>query len=360
MGTRQVIYKSDCHYFRGDIPCKPHKDYGVHCGSCNFYLQKRIKILVIKLGAIGDVIRTTPLLHKLKREHPDAEIWWLTMFGEIIPSVVDNVLLFTAESLLLLQATKFYKLINLDKDEKACALASIISAEYKFGFALFDGKPGPVNKLAEHKFLTGIFDDINQFNTNSYLEEIFGICGWKFDGEEYILEYDETRKWNIPNKNKQIVGLNTGCGQRWISRLWRDEYWVELINLVKEQGLFPMLLGGNSENKKNKMLSALTGAYYPGHFGLREFISLVNCCDIVVTVVTMTLHIAVGLKKNVILMNNIFNRYEFELYGRGEIVEPDRKCTCFYSPECRNEEYNCMDYLTPEKVMEALMHYVRR
>ena len=67
--------KTDCRYFRGDIPCKPHKNYNAHCidennALCSYYDKITEKILIIKLGAIGDVIRTTPLLTKLKQEHP--------------------------------------------------------------------------------------------------------------------------------------------------------------------------------------------------------------------------------------------------------------------------------------------------
>ena len=67
-----MIVKNDCRHFQGDVPCGPHKDEGVHCADCSYYDQIKMRILIIKLGAIGDVIRTPPLLHKLKAEHPDA------------------------------------------------------------------------------------------------------------------------------------------------------------------------------------------------------------------------------------------------------------------------------------------------
>ena len=83
-------------------------------------------------------------------------------------------------------------------------------------------------------------------------------------------------------------------------------------------------------------------------------ISLVNQCELVVTAVTMGMHLAIGLKKKLVLMNNIFNPYEFEMYGRGEIVEPDKECTCYFSPKCKNKEYFCMEHLTVNKIFEAI------
>ena len=80
-----------------------------------------------------------------------------------------------------------------------------------------------------------------------------------------------------------------------------------------------------------------------------------NECDVIVTAVTMALHLAIGLKKQVILMNNIFNPKEFELYGRGKIIEPKNKCKCYFSPKCKNEhEYFCLDSLTPDMILNAI------
>jgi len=351
-------YYRDCKYFRGDIPCSPHKTEGVHCENCNYYAPKKDIILIIKLGAVGDVIRTTPLLHKIWKEHPDSLIWWLTLTPDVLPKSIDKVFPFNLESILTLRATDFKVLINLDKDLQACALAKQISAKEKFGFILEDGKPAPVDKKAEWKFLTGLFDDVSQANTKSYLQEMFEICGWEFKGEEYILDSNDSIKWNIPKADKKVIGLNTGCGGRWVSRLWAEENWIELIEHLQKAGYFPMLLGGEQENVKNKRLSEKTGVYYPGHFSFDEFISLMNQCDAIVSAVTMAMHIAIGLKKPLVLMNNIFNRNEFELYGRGEIVEPEKPCTCFFSPKCKNPDYFCMDHLNARSIFEAVLRAV--
>ena len=353
-------YKKDCRNFRGDLPCKPHKLYNVKCSDCPHYEKTTGKILIIKFGAIGDVIRTTPLLHKFAQEMPDKEIWWITQYPDILPKTkIDKILTLTPENLVLLDEIEFDAVYGLDKDAFACALTKRIKAKLKFGFNLENGKPAPINKLAEHKFLTGLFDDVNKANKKSYLEEIFEICDYKFDGEEYILDCDTQIKWNIPNDGMKIIGLNTGCGDRWVSRLWKDEYWIELAEKLKQEKYFPIFLGGKQEHEKNEEYSRITGCYYPGYFSLQEFLSLMNQCDGVVSAVTMAMHLAVGLKKKLILMNNIFNPYEFELYGRGEIVQPSKECTCYFSSKCTNKEYFCMEHLLPEDVFNAVNKHLR-
>jgi heptosyltransferase-2 len=88
---------------------------------------------------------------------------------------------------------------------------------------------------------------------------------------------------------------------------------------------------------------------------LERFISLLNQCDLVVTLVTMALHLAIALEKRIILLNNIFNRHEFELYGLGEILEPPN-CTCYFAPECDRE---CMRELSVKEIFEAVSRQLR-
>ncbi len=354
-----IPLKTDCRHFRGDLPCRPHKQFGIHCvderGSiCPHYDRVSTRLLIIKLGALGDVIRTTPLLLPLRRAHPHAAIYWLTHTPEILPQQVDYPLGFTLQNLTLLRSLRFDAVYNLDKDPEACALCDQINARRKKGFILRKGKPAPTDRAAEHKFLTGIFDDISRANTKSYLEEVFEICGFTFAGEEYQMDPPppQASRWRLSPKRK-VIGLNTGCGSRWTSRLWAEERWAALARRLKKSGYEVVLLGGDQEHAKNRRLAKTSGAKYFGHFPLMEFIDLVNRCDLVVTGVTMALHVAIGLRKKVVLMNNIFNKHEFELYGRGLIVEPVRPCTCFYQPTCTNPEYRCMDHLTVEQIVAA-------
>ncbi|MDP2883968.1 MAG: glycosyltransferase family 9 protein [Ignavibacteria bacterium] len=360
-----ITLKTDCRFFRGDVPCKPHKRFGVHCMDeagkvCPHYDPTNKNILIIKLGAIGDVIRTTPLLHKLKATHPSAKIWWLTLTPEILPSIVDEPLGFSLKNIVSLRSLHFDLLYNLDKDREACALAEQISATTKKGFRLKDGLISPIDAAAETKYLTGVFDDLSQANTRSYPQEIFEICGFSFGGERYILDRPEkpTTAWKV-NKRKRVVGLNTGCGGRWTSRLWDDKNWISLARTLKKKGYEVVLLGGEQEYSKNQKMARATKAKYFGHFPLQQFIELVDQCDLVVTGVTMAMHITIGLGKKIVLFNNIFNKHEFELYGLGTIVEPDKPCRCYYQPSCTNAQYRCMEHVPVKRVVDACERLLR-
>src|SRR3990172_2692447 len=232
----------DCRHFLGHIPCRPHKEHGVHCEGCPYYDRAGFHILIIKLGAIGDVIRTPPLVHRLKAQRPDAFITWLTLTPEVLRRVIDRRRGFELRNVVSLLPQEFDLLINLDKDLEACSLAAQISAKEKKGFTLVGGKPRNVGDASYHKYLTGLWDDVNKANTKSYPEEIFEICGYEFRGEKYILELPKGRPdFDLP-KDKRIIGLNTGCGGRWVTRLWEDARWVMLAKDLKAEGFLPLFL----------------------------------------------------------------------------------------------------------------------
>jgi len=351
-----LVIHSDCLHFRGDIPCKPHKEHEVHCDGCPYYAPISKRILIIKLGAIGDVIRTTPLVSRYKSIYPNCKITWLTLTPAILPkSEIHEILTLSTDSIVYLQNASFDIAINLDKEKEACALLKQVEAKEKYGFTLIDNNPAPINKLAQHKFETGVFDDISKKNALSYCEEIFNICGLEYQREEYLLDThdDKGYDWSAIDKSKKVVGLNTGCGGRWTTRLWTIDNFTTLATQLLKQGYEVILLGGEQEHQRNLEISLCSGAKYLGYFELNQFINLIAQCDLVVTQVTMGMHLTLGLKKKIVLMNNIFNPHEFDLFDRGIIVEPDKECVCFYLGTCKLGQ-SCMHDLPAEKIQAAV------
>jgi len=397
MRSKDVKY--DCSHFEGHIPCKPNKKFDVQCDNCSHYdkdtsailnldtqkaLLKEIynicdfttkngafkkpiisanvtKILFIKLGAIGDVIRTTPLIEKYKNEYGDCHFSWITHTPQVVPKdKVDLVYKWNEASVSLLANQEFDIAINLDKDQEACMLLSHVNAKDKFGFIWEDGHINIATEKAEHKLITGLFDHISKKNTKNYLEEIFEICHFEFNKEEYMINLDEelSNQWKEKFKTladgKTIIGLNTGCGLRWKTRLWPKDYWVELIKDLEKQGYFCLLMGGPDEDETNRYYQSKTGATYLGTFSLEEFIAITNNTDIIVTPVSMMMHIALALKKQLMLFHNIFNVHEFELYGRGVIIEPNSGCDCYFGNSCSREK-RCMNDISVQDVLSNIV-----
>lgn len=352
--------KFNCRYFKGEIPCVPNKLRDKICPTCDEYKKIDTRILIIKLGAIGDVIRSTPLLVRFKNDYPNSHITWLTHSPEVLPTkYIDEINRFDFISVYKAENTVYDIAINLDKDKEACMLLTKVSAKRKLGFVWEDNHISIATPEAEHKLITGAFDNISKQNTKNYMEEIFEICKLKFNDEPYLLNFDLNlaKKFEYIREKavgKKIIGLNTGCGKRWQTRLWPEAYWIDLIKKLQAQNYFPLLLGGPDEDAMNKKYSEATNAFYPGTFSLQEFIALSSVCSVIVTAVSMMMHIAIGLKRPLVLFVNIFNKHEFYLYNNGVIVEPPTGCDCYYGNTCKRGDKHCMKDISVDIVNEAI------
>jgi heptosyltransferase-2 len=360
--ARELIenLRTDCVHYLGDRPCRPHVEAGHRCTCIHFQLTKR-RGVIIKLGAAGDVLRSTPLLRALDPAKTGTKILWVTHSPELLPADACEAVHPTAATLARIAQGTWDFCWNLDKDPEACAIAASTKATEYRGYTLRDGVPYPVDKAAWHKFATGIDNPYSRRNRQSYVEEIFDITGLPFRGEEYWLR-DTTatareRAAQVLPKDS-AVGLNIGAGRRWPSRIWPPQCWIELITLLKERGLQPVLLGGPEEVEMSARLVDATGCLASGVQSLETFYAMIERCQCIVSAVTMAMHLAIGARTPLVLLNNIFNRHEFELYGRGEIVEPSTPCDCYYDGVCRTGR-KCINEISPDAVFEAILRSLK-
>jgi len=366
-----IEIKKDCRFFKGDIPCKPHKRHGVHCTdpdgkSCVYYDPMEKRILIIKLGAIGDVIRTTPLLRKLKEVCPSSEIWWLTHTPEILPlSMIDRPMRFDLPSLLAVESTPFDIVYNLDKDSESCAVLESVQAPEKRGFGLDAfGECRPLSGESEYRWLIGLFDDLNRRNQKTYQEQIFTICGFEFRGEKYVLERScKSRFAAHVDRDRIAIGICTGAGSRWQYKKWTREGFGELIRLVRTR--LPdaeiVLLGGPDEDETNRHLqSRFPGEVkYFGTMSLLEYMALLDLCALIVAGDSLPLHLAIGLDKKVVAYFGPTPSSEIELYGKGRIVKADLPCLGCFKQRCYFMP-NCMNSITPEQMFQAIQELIER
>ncbi len=82
-----------------------------------------MKILIIKLGALGDVLRTTPLLTALRMKYPQARITWIVEKQHRVAlegnSLIETLLNYDGALLDRLECQTFDWVINLDKEPEA-------------------------------------------------------------------------------------------------------------------------------------------------------------------------------------------------------------------------------------------------
>lgn len=158
MKSSQIKY--DCRHLRGDAPYIPSKLRNKICHTCHKYSQIQPHILII-LRAIGNVIRYMPLLVCLRKIFPSSHITWLTHAPEILlQDQIHEICRFSPVFLYKVQNTVYDIAVNLDKDKESCILLRNVNAKQKFGFSWQDNHIVLATPKAEHKLITGIFDNI--------------------------------------------------------------------------------------------------------------------------------------------------------------------------------------------------------
>jgi len=95
-----------------------------------------MRILIIKLAAIGDVLRTTSIVKGLKNKYPESEILWVTAKEsyDILKNneYIDRIIILDKEAKNKLEE-EFELVISLDDDFEAIKLASSIKKKKLMG-----------------------------------------------------------------------------------------------------------------------------------------------------------------------------------------------------------------------------------
>jgi len=360
-------WRLDCRYFLGDRPCKFKRT----CPGCDQYSPMGRRILIVKLAAIGDALRTTPLLFGLKRAYPQSHITWI-VDKEAFPllrniALIDRLLPFDYASLLPLEQETFDLIIGLEKEPRGAALVSKFKGREKKGFGLGpEGNIFPLQKNGEYAYLLGLDDELKFFrNKKTYPELIFEVAGLDYRQDEYLLDLSPEdlafaaafAKRKGLKQGERVVGLNTGAGDVFANKAWTVKGYLQLIQrLKKETRLRLLLLGGPRERERNSQIlrRAKGGAIDSGcENTLGQFAALVNLCDVIVTGDTITLHIAIALKKKVVALFGPTCAQEIELYGRGGKIVSSLACAPCYRRRCRVSP-SCMEAIEAEEVMDKI------
>lgn len=372
MALRPVY--SDCRHYEGDRPCQPHKECGVVCEGCPHYDPIKSRILIIKLGAAGDVLRTTSLLDSIKELYPHSHITWICgrrSFSLIrYIDLIDRPLSLTEETLTIIDHEWFDLCINFDLAPEATGLAARIQATVRKGFSRTkDGRVIALNPEAEDWLEMSLWDDIKKANTLTYQSHMRRILGAsdinhpiKVTLLPHMIEKAKTfaNEYNL-YETRPIIGFNVGAGDRWQHKKWTVEGFVRLGEQIHQsiEGRIVILYGPADYRRAQDVMKAMTVPYIDS--GLKpsvlEFFPFLNLCDLVVTGDTFALHAALGLGKKVVCLVGPTSAAELELYGQGVILLGDIDCLGCYLTRCDKDPF-CMKLLSADTVFDAVNQLV--
>jgi heptosyltransferase-2 len=193
-----------------------------------------MNVLIIKLGAAGDVVRTTTLLRRL-----DGQITWLTEAKNtvLIEGVKQDLKCVSWEQRNQTKGSQYDLVINLEDTQEIGSFLKLLQYKQLFGAYLDAGNSLRYTDDSCPWFDLGILsrygkekaDQLKYDNRRTYQQLIFEGLGWRFEGDRYYLP--EPTKTGL----KGDVAIAPQAGPIWPMKNWA--YYDQLERALKRAGL---------------------------------------------------------------------------------------------------------------------------
>jgi ADP-heptose:LPS heptosyltransferase len=238
--------------------------------------------LIAKLGATGDVVRTSSLLQRLP-----GEISWLTEAKNtvLLQGVRHDLRCYSWEDREQLRDRAYDLVINLEDTADVAGFLKSVESKQLFGAYLgtddslryTDDSRGWFDLSLISRFGRYQADDLKLKNRRTYQDLVFEGLGLRFDNEPYVLPRP------APTDLKGDVAIAAEAGPVWPMKNWA--YYDRIKTLLEERGLTvnvlpkrPSLLEHLGDVQNHRCL--LGGDSLPMHFALgsgTRCVTIFNC-----------------------------------------------------------------------------------
>lgn len=366
-----------CRHFNGYRPCGLNEICSESCPRRDLIEQS---VLIVHLGALGAVLRSTALLKAIHLKYPRASLTWVTdsPADQLLRQhpLIDRVLTTSSESLLQLSALEFDTAFVIDKSLKAAGVLAKTKARQAFGFSVdkMSGAMIPATPAADELWRLGLSNQIkffsNQKSEVQLLQEALELSSVMGEGQigEYNLPLTSSeraasqtrqRNWTLYSQ-QPVIGINTGCGSVLLHKKLSIEGHRELIQRLLQKGSKNIvLLGGPEDTERNQQIGqGLPVIQSATQLGLRDGLVSVAACDVVITGDSLGMHMAISQKKYVTVWFGPTCSQEIELYGRGDKIQTWASCAPCWKRSC--EELNmCYDQVDFSKLISSVEKGIR-
>ena len=313
-----------------------------------------MEILIVKLGAAGDVVRTTALLPGLKQKYKNVSIDWLTErpMADLLINNPNLRTVFFIDAPAEWAKRRYDLVINLDADYEVCRIIAQVPHKKLIGTYADDGKIAytpdsalwfDMSLLSRHGKEKA--DKLKLANRRTYQNIWHEIVGLPFRGHRphFPLADSDHRlarafaKSHAITPRDHVIGLNTGAGNKWIHKKLSIPQTIALLKRVraKHPKAKFLIMGGPTEARRNARIAhSIPHAYNATARSVKELGALINLCSTLITSDSLPLHIATALEKKVVAFFSPTSPWEIELYGNGHHVLPIHGCVACYHRKC--------------------------
>ena len=343
--------------------------------------KKCDNLLIREANWIGDAVMTMPALRALKLANPDARITLLAKPG-VSPLFekdrnVDEIILYkdTYQGL-----TGKFKLVQEIRKHVFC-MAMLFQNAFGAAFIAFlAGIPERIgyNRDGRRLLLTEAvpFDDrAKALHHIEYYLNLVEKAGFpaRFEIPWIYLTAEErlAARNKLKALRRPVIGINPGATYG-SSKRWPPGRFAEVTyRVISEMQGSAVIFGGPSEEQIAKEIQQKTLNFLPhtllhhsllnlaGKTGLRELISLISECDLLVTNDSGPMHIGYAVRTPVVAIFGSTSSEHTGPVGKKDIViKKALDCAPCFERECKKHNLKCMDMISSEEVFEAVKERV--
>jgi lipopolysaccharide heptosyltransferase I len=357
------------------------------------------KILLIKLSAVGDVVHTIPVLNKLRRRYPTAQLDWLVTppIAELLRhhSGITNVIEFEREAwstpwrltpfasyarlAAKLRAAAYDLVIDMHGQFRTAALTLATRAPARIGFdrpraGVWDASPRKFPEQARKHAWQGAREgswlaythhipvptlDLHAVDRYLNVGPILGLdrehADFSFPIPQSAVSHVEALLAQHGVNRRQIVIMAPGT--IWETKHWGNDKFAEVARHFMSKGFAVVLIGSRRERIVCEEVADLArGAVdLAGMTTLSELAALIRRSAISITNDSGPMHLAVALSRPVVSIFGPTDPVWIGPYGRpNAVLHVDLQCSPCYLrrlKHCRHG-HACMHGVSPLAVIE--------
>jgi heptosyltransferase-1 len=302
--------------------------------------------LIIRLSSLGDIIHTLPAFSSLRRHFPEARIRWAVEgrgreILDLVPDI-DEVIVIDRRNWLRSVAPlrrRNQTAIDFQGLVKSGLLAFLSRSRRRIGFERKNCRESLASMFYTESPEFVHEDEIHVIAKNLKLLSCLGIEESRFDfplaipvgtqraaeGKLQAIGYD---------LNKRLLLINVGAA--WETKRWFPEKWAALIEKIRFEDAFPVLLWGTEVEKQlAKAIREKTGVPEAPFLTIPEVMAAIQSASLLVSGDTFALQAAAALSVPLVGLFGPTNpRRNGPYHPRDKVIFHEIECSPCYKRSC--------------------------
>ena len=328
-------------------------------------LEKVNKLLIVRLSSLGDILLSTPLIRSIKIRYPRIEIDFVVReeYKDLLllnPHLRNIIIYNNDEDKLKLLKNKICEnnydlIIDLQNNLRSWLLLKC------YGSSVVGFKKNNINKFLLVNF------NINNLKNAKQIPVRYASTLEHFHLDHQGLEqFTDKIQDPVLNGIENLVGI---CpGSKHFTKMWPEEYFIQLGKLLNENGYKIVLFGGKDDLKVCERISSklFFAINLCNDNNILQTAADMKCCKVIYCNDSGLMHTATAVNIPVIaFFGSTVKEFGFTPYNSKNLILENnslscRPCTHIGRDSCPKKHFKCMVEIAPQSAFEKLSLLLNR